>query len=146
MHIPLNLNDVSEPKPVPNGRYALTVASAEQGVSKTGNNQIRVSLGIEGHIDAPNVTHYISIPGQNDEPSKANFKLLMLKRFLTHFKIPFDDNGFEVDKFLGARAECELTLSEPDDSGNVYNRLMLPKMTSEGAKAGTPAPKPPKKG
>jgi len=144
MLIPLNLNDVQEPKPVPNGRYALTIASAEQGVSKNGNDQIRVSIGIEGHLDAPNVTHYISIPGKADEKQKADFKLLMLKRFLTAFNIPFDDNGFSVDSFIGARAECELTLSEPDDGGNIYNRLMLPKVTSSGNGA-KPAPKPPKR-
>ena len=130
MKIPLNLNEVQESRPVPNGRYNVVIASAEENKSKAGNDQIVVSLGIEGHADAPNVSHWISIPGAGDE--KAAFKLLMMKRFLNAFKIPYDDSGFDVQDFVGATASLDLTLSEPDDNGNTYNRLQLPKLPSEG--------------
>jgi Protein of unknown function (DUF669) len=132
MRIPLNLSEVQESRPVPNGRYDLVIASAEEAKSKAGADQIKVSLGIEGHETAPNVSHYISLPGNGDEPQKANFKMLLLKRFLHAFSIPYDNTGFDIETFAGATAKCDLTLSEPDDSGNIYNRLQLPRLPSEG--------------
>lgn len=149
MKIPLNLTEVQESRPVPNGRYDLVIASAEEGKSKDGTkDQIRVSLGIQGHETAPNVTHFISLPGAGDEPQKANFKLLMLKRFLHTFRVPFDADGFNVDDLPGASATCDLTQSEPDDSGNVYNRLQLPRLPTEDVKGAvhtSTAAKPPKR-
>jgi len=131
--IPLNLNDIQESKPVPNGRYDLVIASADEGKNKEGTkDQIKVSLGIQGQDKAPNVTHFISLPSTGDDPQKSNFKMLLLKRFLFAFKIPFDSDGFNVDDFAGATASCDLTLSEPDDSGNIYNRLQLPRLPTEG--------------
>ena len=146
MKIPLNLNDVQESRPVPAGRYNLVVATAEEAVSQKGAPQIKVSIGIEGHETAPNVSHYISLPGDGDEPSKATFKALLLKRFLVAFKIPFGPDGFDVQDFPGASCSADLTLSEPDDSGNIYNRLQLPRLASEGdAPAGKGSAKPPKR-
>lgn len=147
MKIPLNLNEVQESRPVPNGKYHLVVASAEEKKSQKGAPMIVVSLGIEGHDDAPNVTHFISLPDGSD-PSKDNFKALMLKRFLHTFNIPFDSDGFDVETFPGSTGTAELTLSEPDDAGNVYNRLQLPKLPSEGNEGvlkKSTAAKPPKR-
>ena len=148
MKIPLNLNEITESRPVPNGKYDLVIASAEEKTAKSGAPMIVCSLGIEGHTDAPNVTHFISLPDGSDA-TKDNFKGLMLKRFLTMFSIPFDEDGFDLDVFSGATARAELTLSEPDDNGNVYNRLQLPKLASEGGITGTitksTSAKPPKR-
>lgn len=146
MHIPINLNEVQESKPVSAGRYDLTIASAEEWKSQKGAPQIKVSIGINGHDEAPNVTHFISLPAEGDDPQKAQFKALFLKRFLSLFKIPFNGNGFSLDDFPGATATAELTLSEPDDSGSVYNRLQLPRLKGEsGPTSGESAPKPPKR-
>lgn len=144
MKLNLNLNDVVESRPVPNGRYNLVIAQAEETVSQKGAPMIKCSLGIEGHDDAPNVSHFISLP---DGGEKDAFKALMLKRFLTAFNIAYDDEGFEIDDFFGARASAELTLSEPDDAGNIYNRLQLPRLPSEDAPKGATktSAKPPKR-
>ncbi|MHB8413903.1 MAG: hypothetical protein ACYDB1_00715 [Acidiferrobacteraceae bacterium] len=128
MLIPINLNDVSEPRPVPNGRYDLVIASVEETVTKEkGKPQLRVSMGIQGHDDAPNLTHFVGLPGEGDEPRTAQFKSLMLKRFLSLFSIPFDSSGFSLDDFPGATATAELTIDESGD----YNRLVVPKMHDE---------------
>ena len=159
MLIPINLNDIQEPKPVPVGRYDLVIASCEEAVSKNGKPQFQVSIGIEGHDDAPNVRHYISLPNEGDEPNALQFKALLLKRFLTLFKQPIPTNGIDTEKLalslVGARANAELSLDKEKDSdgnekpdGNVYNRLVVPRMRGEGA-AGAPggrvAPPPPKR-
>ncbi len=91
MLIPLNLDDVVEPKPVPAGSYDLVITNCEETVTKEKKKpQFRISIGIEGHDDSPHITHFVGIPGEGDEPSAMQFKALLLKRFLTIFKVPFD--------------------------------------------------------
>lgn len=140
--IPVDLGSVVESKPVPAGKYDLTVAGVEEGKSQKGMPQLKVSIGINGHDDAPNVSHYVSLPSPGDEKSQA--KALFLKRFLEAFKIPHDGGGFDTDDFPGATASLELILSEPDDNGNVYNRLNLPRLQDANA-TGRKAPPPPTK-
>ena len=144
MKIPLDVGGVQESKPVPGGRYGLTIASAEQVETReTKKPQIKVSLGIDGHDEAPNVTHYIGLPAPGDDPDKAKFKQLLVARFLALFKIPNDSSGFDLDDFPGQTATAELTLSEPDDSGNIYNRLTVPRLASgePGLRKAPPVPK-----
>lgn len=137
--IPINVTGTQEPKAVSNGRYDLSISSAEETLSKEKKKPMIVAyLNIEGHVDAPNVRHNISLPTEGDEPKSKEFKMLLLKRFLTLFKIPYDANGFNVEDFVGARADnAELKLTEVDEKGNQYNEVMLPRMASEPVK-GTP--------
>ena len=145
--IPVDLGSIKESKPVPVGLYDLVIASCESGDSQKGMPQLRVSIGIVGHEDAPNLTHFVSIPSAKDEGDKAKFKALFLKRFLQAFKIPHEGMEFDTDDIPGATARLEVTLSEPDDSGNIYNRLSLPRIKEDGSMAGggRVAPKPPKR-
>lgn len=150
MFIPMDLGAIKEQKPVPGGaKYDVVITSCESGKSKSGKPQLVCSLGIEGHEDAPNVRHYVSLPGDGDDASKVGFKLLFLKRFLSAFGVTTGKDGFDTDELAseltGARANVELGLSEPDDNGNVYNNLILPKLKDEGGSVGKGAPKPPKR-
>lgn len=135
--IPVNFDDAVEPKPVPAGRYALQVTACD--VAKTGaqskvpgSPQFKVSLGFEDQsLNAPNITHYISLPnGAPDD--NVNFKVLLLKRFLEAFRVAYDRTQIDVHgmatDMLGASATLEVTQTEPDDNGNVYNRIVLPKI------------------
>ena len=142
--IQTNLGDVHEPKPVPPGRYALTISEAEHNEEK---QYIRVSIGIDEHLDSPNVTHFISLRKPDDEDGKGAFKELMQKRFLVAFGIPHEETSFDTDEFAGATAELELTLSEPDDQNRVFNRLVLPRLMDEEQQNSKPkASSPPKRG
>lgn len=148
--IPLNLNEVKEAKPVPDGIYDLIVLEAEEGKSKNGFPQFICTIGIEGHEGAPNVKHYASIPSPDDEPDKMKGKMLFLQRFLQMFGIKVGTDGFDTtaicQELNGARARGQLTLSTPDESGNVYNRLVTPKLKEgDAAPAGRKAPSPPKR-
>lgn len=136
--IETNLKDVEEARPVPAGKkYGLTISEA---VFREEKPDIRVSIGIDDHLDAPNVTHFISLPKADDGEDKVRFKNLMLKRFLVAFDIAHDEDGFDVDDFAGAQAELELGLSDPDESGNTYNRLRLPRLPNEEASETETAP------
>lgn len=143
MRIPINLAAIEESKPVPAGaKYNLLISEVEQGNSQAGNPQLIVQIGIEGHETAPTLRHYISLPKAGDDPSKANYKGLLLKRFLTLFSIPFSGDDFDTDAFPGARANAELGLDESGD----FNRLILPRIRGEGSRGATAAVRPPKQG
>ncbi len=143
----VNLNDPSvvESRPVPIGRYSLIVLSIEEATSKAGKPQLIATIGIEGHETAPNIRHYMSLPASGDEPKSSQYKTLLLKRFAGAFKAPFDDNGFDTDKWVGARATLGVGLDKPEGSNESYNRLDLPKLSDEGGPGGgRVAPPPPK--
>lgn len=140
--IPVNFDAVQEPKPVPRGNYDLQITQAEVALSgenskRPGSPQYKVSIAIDGPEGehAPNITHFISLPHEEDEPSSAQFKALLLKRFLTLFNIPFDSQGIDLEKtameMVGRTARAEVSLSDPDDNGNVYNRLVVPRIREE---------------
>jgi hypothetical protein len=99
---------------------------------------LKITLGFPENPNTPNVMQYMSLPNEHDDASKANYKALLLKRFLVHFKIPFDPNGLDLEKvcmeMVGATARTEVTLSEPNESGDVYNRLKIPKIRGEGGR------------
>ena len=138
--VPIDFNSVEETKPVDAGRYDLIIAACD--VTKTGDkskvpgtDQFKVSIGIEGEDNAPNISHYITLLNGQEEKSSANFKILLLKRFLHLFKIPYDPQGIDLEQIamemVGCRANAEVSLSEPDDNGNVYNRLVVPRIPNE---------------
>lgn len=147
--IPINLGDLQEAKPVPLARYDLTITSCDETKTKEKQTpQFRISIAIDGHDDAPNVTHFVGIPSEKDEPKTAEFKGLLLKRFLTLFGIPLSNDTEQLANSMpGAKARgVEVGLSEPTESGDVYNRFVVPKLKGEaqgGAVKGA-APTPPK--
>lgn len=144
MLIPINLNDAVEPKPVPIGRYDLVISNCEETLTKEKQKpQFRVSIGIEGHDDAPNITHFVGIPSEEDEPNALRFKALLLRRFLTLFKLPIpgEINTEQLAmEMVGARANAEVNLDvevdpvtkQPKPDGAVYNRLVVPRLKGEG--------------
>lgn len=150
--IPLNIADIEEPKPVPAGKkYDLVVASYEDSTDGGGSPQLRVLINIEGHDIAPAVTHFLSLPSSRDDVKKLRGKGYYLRTFLDPFKIPYESQGdqteFDTDDLIGARANLELTLSEPDKNNRVYNRLVLPRLvdTVDQNPIGRVSPKPPKR-
>ena len=144
MLIPIDVGAAVESKPVPVGTYGLQITDAQEVKSQKGKPQFKVSLAIEGHDDAPNVTHFISLPDTADEAGTQKFKVLLLKRFLVMFGLPVP-NAIDTEKMamgmVGAKAKGELGLSEPTDNGTVYNRLQVPYLKDEqGGKQGVPPP------
>ena len=140
MSLNLNFDDVVEQKPLPKGRYPTQITAGE--LKETGERSknpgrpiMQFTVGFTGPSKeeqaAPVVRHYVALPHEEDEPASYNFKLLLLKRFLVTYNIPFS-NDFDPEETvfaaIGQTAEVEVDLTEPDDNGNVYNRLVLPKL------------------
>lgn len=147
--IPVNFDEVTELKPVVNGRYNLTVSACEKTFTKEGSKpQLKLSVGIDGQDGAPNITHFIGIPSEKDtEKEKLDFKALLVKRNCMLFGVPLTNDDEQLAlSFVGARASnVEVTQSEPTPTGEVYNRIMVPKLKGEGQpKAAGGAARPPK--
>lgn len=141
-HIAINFDDIQEAQPVSGGRYDLTIVEAK--VAQTGpqskvpgSPQYRVSIALPLEYNAPNITHFVSLPAGPDDDN-ADFKALLLKRFLTLFRVPHDNNGIDVERLamemVGCTANAEVKLDEPDANGNVYNRLVVPRLPVEGSR------------
>lgn len=141
--IPVNFDDVVEPKPVPAGKYTVQIADAK--IKMTGEKskhpnkpQIVLSVGIVGHDDAPNFQHYVSLPHEEDEPASAKFKALLYKRLMEAFNAPYEKNGIDPEgscfALMGATAVLELK-QESNDNGVVFNSMVLPRLQSEAADA-----------
>ena len=136
----LDFDNAMEPKPLAKGRYPVQITAGE--VKETGPNskhpgrpQLVFTVGFTGPSQeeqlAPTVRHYISLPHPDDEKKSFDFKLLMLKRFLVAFNLPVE-RQFDPEQVafaaIGSEADLEVDLTEPDDNGNVYNRLVMPRI------------------
>lgn len=139
--IPVNLDEVSEPKAAPKGEYELQITGAQE--TETGPNSkhpgtpmIKFTLAFTDlSLEAPAFSHYMVFPyeGQVDY---LNLTLLGIKRFLSHFQIPFSSDGLNTEDLVfeanGKVALCNVDLGEPNENGDVYNKLgYLPKLRSE---------------
>jgi hypothetical protein len=150
--IPVNLDEAQEQKPAAIGRYNLTVTNAEERVSgenskRPGSPQFLVNLGFVDEPNVPNISHWISLPHEDDTPAGRNFKMLLLRRFLAVFNIPYDSAGIDTERMvndmLGATANCEVGLSDPNPKrdNEVTNTLVLPKLRDEETGRGVPPSK-----
>jgi len=128
------LGDVQEDSVQPEGEYNLIVVDRytyqKEGAS---NYIIRIKHAFEGIDNAMPATIWLSLPGPDDTPDVMKFKLRTLARYLHASGIPFESNGFnDEDIEIGTTFSCRVTLSEPDDNGNSYNNLLLPRLPHEG--------------
>lgn len=142
----INFDDAVEPQPLPKGKYEVQITAAEEKVTgpnskNPGSPQVVVTAGFIGpsqeEQNAPTVRHFISLPAEGDEAKTANFKVLLLKRFMAAFGVPVPTGSQDLNvedlcfSLVGRTATLEVSLSEPNDSGDVYNGLIIPRMRDE---------------
>lgn len=141
--IPMNLNEVEEAKPVAHGKYDLVITACDEVLTKEQQKpQFKVQILISGHDEAPPIWHYVGIPAEGDEPDKAKFKALLLRRFLNLFKVSYSSDGFDTEKLamemVGATANAEL--QQQEYNGNTSNVLIVPRLQTEAAVRGVARP------
>jgi len=147
--ISMNLDDAKESRPVPLGRYDLVIGSCEEVLTKEAQKpQFKCIINIEGHDDAPPVFHHVGIPTPDDEPSKAQFKMLLLKRFLKLFHVSYSAEGFDTEvlamELVGARASS-VELQQSEYNGNLSNTIVVPRLKDEESPAGIGKGRPPQR-
>jgi hypothetical protein len=122
-------NSYQEPKPVANGRYDLTIASADGAQSKAGNQMLKIRMDINGHDEAPPVFENLSLP----YPDCAQIIGLNFNRFMALFKVRIEKGQLDTDALavdlVGRSANAELKQGEYN--GNVTNKIVLPKLSIE---------------
>jgi hypothetical protein len=124
----LNLTNVKEPQPVPEGQYLLRVLNAELGKSKSsGKDQMSVNFTIdrsatgESVSNAKTVYEYYGLPNSDDNEEDTNFKLLKFKRLFSALGVSAD-NGVDTSALVGRSAWAHLTLKE-DEGFEPSNRI-----------------------
>lgn len=142
--IKVNFDDAQEATASPAGRYMLQITSAEETKSgekskRPGSPMFKVTIGFPENPNTPNILQFISLPHEEDTADSSNFKVLMLKRFLTHFNVPFSNDGIDTEKLamemVGASADTEVTVGEPNDNGDIFNGIRIPKLRGEAQSA-----------
>jgi hypothetical protein len=116
--INVKLGDAKVPEPVPEDLYLLTIEDAEMIEDNKGRTVVKTRIKVEnppGDTSPPAIFHDIYLPQADEDPKKANTKLLFMKAFLEEFSIPYDDSGFDIDDFLGKQGEVKVGLDQYQD-------------------------------
>lgn len=130
-----NLNDIPEEAPVTEGDYDLAIFAVNEGVAKSGRATVKASIRIEdpNFPNAQPMLHVLTIPSEDDWENDEDLAKRMTRsnlRFLALFGIAHTDEGWDTDDFEGANCRAHLSLTDEDESGNIYNRIRLPRMKS----------------
>ena len=95
-------------------------------------------------INSASFSHFMVFPYEG-QTEYLNLTMLGIKRFLVHFGIPFDNEGLDTEALafeaIGKVAKCNVDVTEPNDNGDIYNKLgYLPKLREElqGGKGKSP--------
>lgn len=125
------IEDTNEPEVQETGEYALIVENANEHVSESsGKTSIRVLLGFSEIPEAATIFHYLPLPAEDDDDTKRKNKMLMTRRFLEHFQVPYK-GGFIIEDLFGASAICRVTKDlrdEADPDAGYTNNLKLPQL------------------
>lgn len=123
-----------EDRLVPEGEYELRIVKADFGASKSGENNVASILcsvqGPEGDNASP-IGHWIVWPNKDADARANRQRTRDIKRFLTVFGWPLDQ-GFDPEANIadlqGAEGKCFVRQEKNKDTGEVYNRLRLPRL------------------
>jgi hypothetical protein len=150
--------DAKESEAVPEGEYDLRIISAVLHKKKGTEDgdiygSVKCVIGIDSadHPNAAPFQHYVPlVTGEEDDAGKVNMKLVMQRRFLELFNIPYEDDGFDPDDMPGATCTGKLGQEMVEEGANGQklespyprNNLILPRLKSEesesrGAKSGS---------
>lgn len=142
--------ETKEPELAPEGKEYDLVCKDIEEYEKDGKRSIRVLMLIEDpEGDYAPFSHFLALPSpeadqRNDEEkghkpgTTARTKMLMTKRFLHAFGVPYTNTGFDPQDIIGARARLPLTqetYKASDGQERRNQRLSLPPLPSEGEAA-----------
>lgn len=153
--VELEAGDAQEAQSVPEDTYQVEVISFVPAVSRKAREsgwnldtqgptmyEATIAINSDEHPNARTCREYFSLPLPGDEKKAKDFKTLNLVRFFQCFGINYTLDGgnisFDDEDPVGATGECLVTLDPPNDSGERYNSLRLPRskdLSAEGSDA-----------
>jgi len=126
--INMNLTDAKKPQPVPEATYLLTIEDAEDVIDEQSRHKTNIRIKVENapadYPNPPAIFHTIWWPNDGDDPKKVNSKKLFAKAFFDAFEIPYSEEGFDLDDFLGRQAEIPVKVTQWGDR-EPRNELVL---------------------
>lgn len=115
----VDIENVEEPKPVPDGEYEMQViGTPELRTSKAGNPYLNVRLAIVGEVGAQDVYDTITLPTEDQDPVDNERRKLRLKRFCDAFGISYDGGNINLEEADGLRASALLTIEANAEYGD----------------------------
>ena len=130
---------IREPQVAEEGIYTLTVNKVEKVKSKSDptRHNLRFLISVKGRPDIKNIFHYCAIPDiDRDDPEKFEVKMLMLKRTLVHFEIPFDEDTFDFEESDAKGSTFESGISIEAYEGRRSNKVDIPALDEEDDDSG----------
>ena len=124
------LDEGTEDEVCSEGRYDLIIRSAEQKVSKAGNQMITCIIDIEGE-DYASIFHHLVFPDEAtkaEDPNKHKLMLRGINRFLEVFNIDHTEKGFNDEDLQGATGNCLVKIESYE--GNEQAKLSLPRSSA----------------
>lgn len=127
------LGNVKEPTVHPEGPAQLRVIHVGEPYNspKSGRLVVQVMHEIEEAGDWQPVNHYLTFPMEGDEDNTKSLMMLGLARYLHAAGAPMEGNGFDPNDLNGLSFQAYLIQSEPNDNGDVFNNIKLPRLPNE---------------
>lgn len=131
--------DAKESKIAPEGRYPLRVIKVDEkktGPKSKNPGETYYAVMIANESPEGNFSPVFwncMLPGPKQEENVQRMRKLEIQRFLQQFNITGDSDGFDTDDFIGASAECLLTISEMEN-GDSRNELKLDRLNDSEEK------------
>lgn len=119
-----SLDDVTEPKPAPEGEYDLRIHKAKLGETKKGAGMITCTIAFDDGTEAPPFQYYLLGWDDNTPDDQIEMRKIEAKRFCAAFDVPED---FDEGDLPGQTARCFVGQEEGND-GIMRNRLRLPRL------------------
>ena len=136
--------DAKEPELLPDGLKNLRILKAEYKEGKVeGKHHTLVIIDCPERPDCQSIFFYLGDPmgfeeymSFNPDKSKEDwdkaeaFKSLNAKRFMVHFDIPWDEDGYDTDDFAGKTADTITQQSESEYEGKKRKQvdMILPEL------------------
>jgi hypothetical protein len=133
VELPMDIEDVTEPKAGPEGDYQLVIRDVQEKNNE--NGQLKNVLVLCDVLSGPTgvdtdeiatVMHNLSMPLPEDEQEKVVNKMRFIKRFMAAFSIPMAGTRLELTQFPGKQAKVHLVQDEYQ--GNITNKIKLPNL------------------
>lgn len=120
----VNLDDYQEPQIAAQGEYEVQLVGVSDAKEGPKGQYYQARLEIIGTDEEyETVFHNISVPNPDDEKSKKNFKLGLLRNFCEAFQIVGGPNGIDLKDGLGKSAYAILEIEPESDYGPARNRV-----------------------
>lgn len=124
--------DIGEAQVQDDGEYELQVVDVHKYQNDNGRWIVRIRHEFVGIDDAAPLTHWFSLPKEEDELSVQQMMMRDLKRYLYLVGVPFEANGFNEEDLAAVSFTANVTKEFNEERDLYFNDFKLPRIPSEG--------------